>query len=76
MRLPTRVASRPNLFAEDVLNCFFDFGFLIIFLLLGSLPVSMSMSEKSWLTPFSSCTMAAFVVDECPVCVFIFKFVN
>ena len=34
------------------------------------------MTSKAWWTSFSSCAMSASTVDECPVCVLFFIFVN
>ena len=60
---PTPFASRPNLFADDVLQCFLSFGFLISCLYLINLPVSVSMTAKDWWTSFSSCVMATSTID-------------
>ena len=76
IRPPTPFASRPNSFADDVLQLFLYFGFFIGCLQLRSFPVSVSMTAKAWWTSFSSWAIVASTVDSCPVFVLFSNIVN
>ena len=67
MRPPNPFASRPNSFADDVLQLFLYLGFLISFLYLRILPMSVSMTDKYLWMSFSSRDMVISTFDTFPL---------